>query len=340
MSALGSKQNDPFVTVPSPTSLPDVANIDSRPANAEPLLAHTTTPTHDPEVQSVFEERRKRIEVERKRKAETERAKRRSKTEANLLQAENATLDSARVKQLSYAQQQRRRQQEARQERERILKVIENDKLERKYKEELHRELIKAESGAGDGADGLVDQELSAEANHLRPSSAKECAIQIRLLNGSTLRSKFPSDQTLRTHVRDWISQQRSDGDHPYSFKQILAPRPNRPIAMTEEEESLESLALTPSATLVMVPVQNFTAAYDSDSGLFSKALSSGYSLLTASYAIASGGLKSLLGSGHDLPASPQAQVKDSRSGLEVRTLTDESRQTDEQQFYNGNQVR
>ena len=154
------------------------------------------------------------------------------------------------------------------------MRQIEADKADRREREERRRALARAQAGAdadveaggSDGANGLVDRQLASEDTQrqtsARPAKSKVCAVQVRLLDGSTIRSRFPSDQTLRTHVRAWVDEQRSDGDVPYTFKQILAPKPNRAITISEEDESLQSLGLTPSATLVMVPVQGSIAAY------------------------------------------------------------------------------
>ena len=53
--------------------------------------------------------------------------------------------NSAKGKQATYAAQQRKRQQEAKLERDRILQQIEHDKAERKEKEEQRKALARAE---------------------------------------------------------------------------------------------------------------------------------------------------------------------------------------------------
>ncbi len=242
------------------------------------------------------------------------------------------------------------------------MRQIEADKADRREREERRRALARVEAaveaGSSDGADGLVDKQLSGEKarrhTSLRPSlSSKDCAVQVRLLDGSTIRSRFPSDHTLRTHVRAWVDEQRSDGDVPYTFKQILAPKPNRAITISEEEESLQSLGLTPSATLVMVPVQGSIAAYGSGGpGLLSRGLSAGYGLVSGGVGAVTGVLGAVLGVGQAAqPASEGSAPSsgDSRSshttplsttgGINVRTLRDQQTTRDDQQFYNGNQV-
>ena len=307
-------------------------------------------PSSSSAVQSLLDERRRRLEIDKSSKDAAERAERKAKAEARHAEAERAAPDSAKAKQVSYAQQQRKRQQEAREERERILKVIENDKIERRHKEELRKALAKAEAEGNDGADGLVDRQLSSEVSRPRPTLSVECAIQVRLFDGSIIRSRFPSKQTLRTDVRRWVDDQRSDGDSPYTFKQILAPMPNRPITISEEDESLQSLRLTPSATLVMVPVQGYTAAYATP-GFVSRGLLTGYSAVSGAVGTVTGTLGTYLGigqaaipaetaaTGHSLQRPSSLGSNNSRHGINVRTLRDQRENRDNQQLYNGNQV-
>ena len=310
-------------------------------------------PPGNPDVRAMLEERRKRLEADKKKKDAAEKAESIAKAKARRAEVEDIAPDSPQLNQVKYAQQQRKRQQEARQERERILKVIENDRLERKYTEELRKTLAKAVVDGEDGADGLVDAQLSKEVNASRPSTSKESAVQIRLFDGSTIRSRFLFDQTLRTHIRQWVDKQRSDGDSPYTFIHILAPMPNRPITISEEEESLQSLGLIPSATLIMVPVQSYTAAYTSQAGLLSRGLSAGYNVISGGVGLASGVLQTFMGLGQDRGSAahedrPEQQSthgaepvnpRSSGPGINIRTLRDQRPNWEDQQFYNGNQV-
>ena len=180
---------------------------------------------------------------------------------------------------------------------------------------------------------------------------SKECAVQIRLFDGNTVRSKFPSDQTIRGIVRPWIDQQKSD-DMPYTFKQVLSPLPNRNLSISDEEEPLQSLGLTPSATLVIVPVHGYTAAYSGGQGIVSKGASAGYSVVSAGAGIVTGALGTFLGlgratapgeltDGHDTTTqgSAEADATGTGSGINIRTLRDQQDGQDDHQLYNGNQV-
>lgn len=257
--------------------------------------------------------------------------------------------NSAKAKQATYAAQQRKRQQDAKLERERILRQIEHDKAERKEKEEQRKALARAEVQEKDDS-ALADEQLKNEINRPRPTRSKECAIQVRMFDGSNIRHKFSSDATLRTDVRAWIDKERLDGDIPYTFKQILTPLPNRTLSISDEEESLQSLGLTPSATLVMVPVQGYTAAYDHQ-GLVSRGAATGYSVISGGAGMITGALRTILGFGQaDVPTNESGdnpaggdtapEPRGAGSSINIRTLRDQREGRDDHQLYNGNQVR
>lgn len=292
-------------------------------------------------VQNLLADRRRRLEIDKKEKDAAEKSERKAKAEARK-EAMVVAPDSAKANQATYAAQQRKRQQEAKLERERILRQIEHDKAERKEKEERRRAIAKAESEGTDGAGGLVDQQLASEVNFSKPTRSKECAVQVRLFDGSTVRSRFPSDQTLRGNVRPWIGQQKID-DVPYTFKQVLTPMPNRTLSISEEEESLQSLGLTPSATLVIVPVQGYTAAYSGGQSIVSKGASAGYNVVSAGAGVITGALGTLLGLGrataHDATMQGNHEAGATGTGVNIRTFRDERDDQDNHQLYNGNQL-
>jgi hypothetical protein len=240
---------------------------------------------------------------------------------------------------MSYAAMQRKRLQEAKEERARILKRVEDDKIERR-KREAER---KAELKAKEAGEHLGGQAESSRAEAPKPSRSKECAIQIRLFDGSTIRSRFPSSSTLRADVRPWVDEHQA-GNAPYTFKHVLTPLPNKNISISDEEQTLESQGLTPSATLILVPVQGYVSAYEGggNSGLVSKTISTGYGLVSSGVGMVSGLLGSFLGGGsassaqHE-PAST-TPAPPSAPNINIRTLRDQNR-LDENQFYNGNSV-
>lgn len=300
-------------------------------------------------VQDLLDERRLRLDVDQKEKKAAERAERLAKQETQRAAADNALPGSVRAKQASYAQQQKKKQQEMQQERERILKVIESDKLERKHKEEMRKTISQAGQLGDDGIERLIDRQLANEINQSESRVSKDCAIQVRLFDGSNIRSRFSPDQNIRTNIRTWIDKKRGDSDTPYTFKQILAPQPNRAISISEEEESLQELGLTPSATLVMVPVHGYTAAYSTDAGYISNGISLCYNTVFTGVVGIAGAFGTFLGvasevapsqNGRATQSPTQESPRGSSSGIKFRTLRDQQKSEDSQQFYNGNQVR
>ena len=301
-------------------------------------------------VQNLLADRRRRLEIDRREKGAAEKAERKAKAEARK-EAMTVAPDSARAKQASYAAQQRKRQQEDKLERERILSQIEHDKSERKAKEERRKATAKAESDNTDGTRELIERQLASEIGSPRSTKPRDCAVQIRLFDGSTIRSRFLSDQTLRGNVRPWIDSTKSD-DIPYTFKQVLTPMPNRTLSISEEEENLESLGFSPSVTLVIVPVQGYTAAYSGGQSIISKGVSVGYNVMSAGAGIVGGAFGTLLGLGqattpgelpdtHDTRTQGIAEADSTGTGanINIRTLRDQRNDQDDQQLYNGNQV-
>lgn len=298
-------------------------------------------------VQILLADRRRKLETDKKEKEAAENAERKAKVDARQA-AIMSDPNSAKGKQATYAAQQRKRQQEAKLERDRILQQIEHDKAERKEKEEQRKALARAEVEEKDDS-ALADEQLKNEINRSRHTRSKECAIQVRMFDGSTIRHKFSSDATLRTDVRVWIDKERLDGDIPYTFRQILTPLPNRTLSISDEEESLQSLGLTPSATLIMVPVQGYTAAYDHQ-GLVSRGASTGYSVIAGGAGMIIGALRTVLGLGQATVQTNESQensavgdmepeTRRAGSNINIRTLRDQREGRDDHQLYNGNQV-
>lgn len=160
------------------------------------------------------------------------------------------------------------RQRQAREEKARVLKLIADDRAERKAREEQRRQEREAERRAAAGEE-TVSPIPGAAAGVATPSLSSvkkktdQCAIQVRLFDGSMIRTRVPAKATLAGDVRKWIEENRTDGKDPYTFKVILTPLPNRAIDhATEEDKTLEELGLTPSSTLVLTPVDRYSTAY------------------------------------------------------------------------------
>lgn len=274
---------------------------------------------------------------------------------------EPSTTSGARSRE-NYAQQQVQRKREAKQERERVLRLLENDRMERKEREERRKAQVHAErqdaanlSSPLPSASSLATtkQEFSTPSS---TAPTARCALQVRLLNGNKIRSTFPSSTTLTPTIRAWIDSSRTDGDTPYTLKQIMAPLPSRALTDTDEPKSCADLQLTPSATLVLVPVKKFAHAFGGRGGGQDSQIA-GYvtSIITAifdtvysliGYGAQTSGATSTTGSTQQ--ASEERNREESTTTdvaatggqtIRVRTLRDQRAEQDDRQFYNGNQV-
>ncbi|KAI9689214.1 MAG: hypothetical protein M1822_000952 [Bathelium mastoideum] len=345
-----------------PEQEPIPSSINTPPPSASES-AHPNPPSLDPppNVQALLQERRVRLEAERKEKEEKEKAERQAKAQARRDAADAAAAgqaNGARPAEANYAAQERKRKQEDRIQRERIRQLLENDKKERKEREARTKETLAA-----------VRQARQAEAETRDgPSSSTSiptgtCAVQVRLFDGSTIRTRFdsPTTQTL-VAVRKWVDLQLQSADGvkpssipPYTFKQILTPQPNRTLEVGEEEKTLQELDLAPTATLVLVPVQGYTDAY-ANSGV-SGWLSWLYGMVAGAFLFLVNALRGMMRmiGGADVANAQRSPIAlresrdtqregaekkdDGRSALKLKTLHDTKDGEDDRQFYNGNQL-
>ncbi|KAH7308456.1 ubiquitin-related domain-containing protein [Stachybotrys elegans] len=223
-------------------SAPSTAPVQSPATPAPPApQAPAATNTSD-NVRRVVAERAQRLLEQR---AEAERKAKEARAEAEAV----ADAEAARAhKQAELVK--KKRQQDA-EERQRILKRIEDDRAERRSRA-MEREKEKIENqSAGDVTSAPSTTRIGAMT-----------AIQVRLMDGSTMRSRFKTDATAQ-EVRKWVDENRTGEKQPYTFKHLLTPLPNKNIDATEEDKSLVDLGLAPSATLILIPVQNYTSAYE-----------------------------------------------------------------------------
>ncbi|KAL8710200.1 MAG: hypothetical protein Q9220_005131 [cf. Caloplaca sp. 1 TL-2023] len=325
----------------------DRQDASSVPSNSH--LSQTTSNTSSSTLQQVMEDRRKRLESDKAAKDAAEKEKRKAVGQSRRDPAA-ATQNALTSKQSLYAQEQRERKREARAERERIMRDIQNDKAARKEKEALRRAQVQTEAADASNADQFRNVKAPQHWG-----SHQECSLQVRLFDGHTIRGKFASQQTLNNAIRTWIGNQRTDGDTPFTLTQILTPLPNRTITITEEEQTLESLGFLPNATLVMVPIRGFTNAYRTDQGTVGQAVSAGYNAASACGLMLKGAVGTVLSFGRTTTGIPntlgegksQGDSSGEKSwktaavqGKEFNTLKRQGEEnSDDQQLYNGNQV-
>jgi hypothetical protein len=244
----------------APASAPaPVPATDTQPSNSSSSSAGPPTPTQAEEdaanVRNLLSERRVRLEAQRKE------AERKAK-EARVARAAAAASDMSpeAVETRKHAEKIKKQRQEAAEERNRVLKRIQDDKAERQARFSGARE-----PKIGDIAASLA----TVESSSMRPSNG-QAALQVRLFDGSSIRTRFDGKKvTLKGEVRAWIDEKRTDGDEPYVFKLLLPPpQASKKIDETEEGKTLGELGLAPSATLLLSPVKQYVEAYGSRGGV------------------------------------------------------------------------
>lgn len=230
----------------------------------QPAVTATDSPASNqgnPQTEQPTEEEKRAAAAKKKGKARAE-----AEDEAQRRVNERCGCDPPNPEQ-AHANEIKLRKQQANEERKRILKRIEDDKKARKERDAAERRaraLLSADPNADPDANAGSSTAHETPAVALRQRSGKQqkgnggdyCNLQVRLLDGSTMRSRFPSDKTLSTDVRAWIDAERTDGNAAYGFRILLTPLPNKVVSPTEETKSLLKLGLAPSATLVLIPAR------------------------------------------------------------------------------------
>lgn len=225
----------------------------------------------------------------------------------------------------------KKRQQEL-EERQRILKRIEDDKAERRLRAaERDKQRIENQK-IGDVAAALVNAPESKMPSTTQLSEMT--ALQVRLFDGLTIRSRFRTSASMK-EVRKFVDEKRHDGNLPYTFKQVLTPLPNKNIDSTEENKDLGELGLAPSATLVLIPVSKYTSAYDAGSGgIFSRIMRMIFGFFTS--------LLILIGLGGERRTENRGSgelVQGATGSQQESQLRNQDNRRRDQQLYNGNSV-
>ncbi|KAI1140677.1 hypothetical protein F5Y05DRAFT_282212 [Hypoxylon sp. FL0543] len=246
----------------------------------------------------------------------------------------------------TYAEEIRQRKIHAAEERKRILKRIEDDKRERREREaqEKRARLLLSATNDEEGSSSQTPaiplprrQEGTTHGDH--------CNLQVRLFDGSTIRSRFKNDATLAREVRKWIDEERTDGDAPYTFRIVLSPLPNKAIEPTEEIESLLSLGLTPSATLVLVPAK-YSSAYAQSNNVIWRSLAYILGVFGAGYGLLTGVLGGITGmifgrrGAEPIPDGiPLRNLAAARTASRIRGFRNPEDERRDAQLYNGNSL-
>ncbi|KAF3063635.1 UBX domain-containing protein 4 [Daldinia childiae] len=286
-------------------------------------------------------ETKAKAEQEAKAKAEREAQaqERRRASESN--EGQSSTTNRP---ERSYAEEVRQQKIRATEDRKRILKRIEDDKRERREREAKERQARLLLNATNDTEASSSQTPAIPLARRQASSSGDHCNLQVRLFDGSTIRSRFKSDATLNKEVRKWIDEDRTDGDAPYTFRIVLTPLPNKAVEPAEETESLLSLGLAPSATLVLVHAKYSSAFARASDGLIWRSLAyvlgffgSGYGFLVGML----GGLAGLLSSrGAASPEEvPLQNLAEDRIASGIRGFYEAEDRRRDAQLYNGNSL-
>lgn len=341
---------------PQPSVIPAQVSAPNQPGHDESSSSSSgqATPpsTTNSRVQSMLTARAARV-LEQKKKDEAE-AKQRSADKGKAKAEAGASVPKKTDEQNKHAAALKKKQREAREERERILKAIEDDKVARKAQRE-EEAATRRMSMVSEKPDLAALTKVSSAAGRL----SEHCAIQTRLLDGSTIRHRFSSSDTLRD-VRAWVDENRGDSKEPYSFKVLLTPLPSKTIDATEEDKSLQELELAPSSTLILLRVPKFKIAYSASprpaagvpqGNIFQRLIAYFLAILTGFFSTVSAFVSSFLSTGGP-PAAPESSTAQA-TGSQSQAAADAARRragriagmdhTDgrrnDQQFYNGNSV-
>ncbi|RSL78747.1 hypothetical protein BHE90_011623 [Fusarium euwallaceae] len=313
-SVFNSTTSSSAATQPAPAAPPSAPAQPEPPAAAPP--AETPQTSTSETVRRILADRAAKLAAQREadKKAKEERAK---------ADRAKAAMDKDNAAAHKAADAVRKRKQQDQEERARILKRIEDDKAERRMRAE-ERQKQRAET-----------VETPIEAATKLPSMTKVgsmTALQVRLFDGSTLRSRFKSETALK-EVRSWVDESRTDGKQPYTFKQVLTPLPNKNIDETEEDKAIGDLGLSPSSTLVLIPVKKYVSAYDDSGNIFTRFIYFILGFFTWFFGLFGSredrGASQASAHDDDAPASPRDESR-------IRAFQNQQR---DQQLYNGNSL-
>ncbi|KHJ33514.1 putative ubx domain-containing protein [Erysiphe necator] len=246
----------------------------------------------------------------------------------------------------------KQKKQQERDERARILKRVEDDKINRRNEAARRKEERQRtnNTSAGEPTQTGLDKRMPSSQSH------DTTFLLFRLFDGSTIRTKFPSAATLSNEVRNYLSEnQPAISNQPYVFKHVLSPLPNRKIEAAEETQSLRDLGCVPSATLILAPISDYTEAYSLGMGakassLVGGVINNGLGLVRGGFGLVTGALGAVIGGSvadnrgndyHQLKNDDHA-VSQMSASTNVRTQMsrlEERNCMDEPQFYNGNSV-
>lgn len=334
-------QADQVIAPASASLRATAADTESASSTSSGRATPTSAAANEAQIQSLLAERAARLAAQKKKDEEEAKRRRLEKSKAK---AESIAAGQAPDAQTKHAEALKKKQREAREERERVLKAIEDDKAARKARQAEKEALRRAlEAAAEAEAKGVP----FAPASQLYPSTGRiheKCALQVRLLDGSTIRSRFSSRDTLKD-VRQWVDDTAQLDKTPYTFKILMTPLPSVKLDVTEESKPLQELGLTPSATLILLPVRRrFADAYDvapPPGNIFMRFLAYAVAYISGFFGV----ILSFIGTLFSTAGPPAPLVVENpssqgpASGRDGGQGSGARQRRNDQQFYNGNSV-
>lgn len=194
------------------------------------------------------------------------------------------------------------------QERARILRLLESDRLERNMQQKIAREARLSQSQ--EKRPVFEDGDFAVEPETIVPTprnDADSCALQIRLFDGAPVKHIFRATETL-IDVRTYLDKARPDmAAAPYAF---FLPLAKKTFGDGEEAQELRALGLVPSATLVIKPpTSTMYSAYASERAR-------PVSQIGRAISAVSNALYVFLGIGYTPPPPPESQSPSVDIGL------------------------
>jgi hypothetical protein len=315
----------------------------------------SSTPQVPDNIRTLLESRGQRLEQERITREAAEKAARderiRERKTKDAEKATAATPSDSVGKNRSYEAEQAKRKRDAKLDRERVLKQIENDKIARREKEERRKAAARGEQEQ----EPFPQQSLAPTTSASKAATTgTTCALQIRLHDGSKIRNSFPATATLLTTVRPWIATESPESKDLFTLKLMRTPQPPRSLSDADEAMTLQELGLLPSATLVVVPVRGAvsTAYSGGTGGVFARI----YAMLMGLIMWLIEMVQTFAGNRQQQAASTSIDVSRAEessssassatgndaapsSKIRIRTLKDKGDESEKREFYNGNQV-
>ncbi|ORY93724.1 hypothetical protein BCR43DRAFT_516747 [Syncephalastrum racemosum] len=274
----------------------------AEPSPSSDCLSSSSSSSSSAQSPSAVEQERKeklRNQMELARKKREEREKQTEKDQEkkrreNGKEIQKVSRDAEDNRNKEYAAQLKKEKQATEEHRKRIREQIAQDRAERAAARstEINRSPHRDPSSE------------PKKKSHTVPETSN---ISIRQLDGLTLRNKFSSTATLG-HVKDWIDQNRRDGDQPY---RLISQFPTRHFTVGDEGKPLRDLHLYPSATIIMKGMKNVSAAYPTGStGMLGYVYAAGGSVYGAVGAVGSAvsnAVWSFLSPAQPAPAGPHS---------------------------------